>query len=1030
MDLKKGTEKSLNLQFIIMWGIIYAVGIYVGVQYSAYQALASPIDTTFTILGKTMEGISANPFSLPAMPVNLGTNLLVILSSISMVMIYAYLQEMWKNGHAKKGTEDGTAAWYTEKDPKLTVWNSHYTYSAGAYSLEKPTKDMIFSDTVYMSMDTRQTRRNNNVVVIGGAGTGKSRFFVKPNLALMPLNTSFVCSDPSGELLQDTGHLLESMGYKIKVFNLYEMEKSDKFNPMRYIHTDTDVLILTDVILENTKDANAKGGDDFWEKAQKLMIQSFIYLLWLHGPELGLKQNLLSVVQLMEDCKVSEDSSTTEMNKTDKYFQAIESDGWYFDENGNFQLGKPPRGQANLYKYHEPYGVDISIRQYHKFKSAAGKTLQSILISALSRLSTLDSKEIADLLTEDTINLEQVGMEKTALFAILPQEHDSFNFLAAILYTQLFQTLYFQANALCQGNYMIEDSVGERIKIIKNKHVEEEVVETNEISKAFVIKNGKVIGQGEKETEAEEETKEKKKSILDKIISIFKKETKIKEDEKRQQNDGLTLDEDNGIFIDEDNIVQGKKEYKVLTGEDRVNDDAEDEATRPDDSIGEENDEAKKEAEYFVKRAKHAVMIQRGSKYEIYVPKVVPEEPEKEVKNDEKEEELKAKKGILSAISNLGNNKKKVEEEPPKEEVDITSKYDLTDENVLNEHFELFKTYSEEKVAKSKILAMQNCKITRAGKWLPFHVRFLLDEFANVGRIPYFEQKLATMRKYEISATIILQNIGQIKNIYKDNYGTIIGNCDSLLFLGSNDPETLEYISKYLGETTIIKRNTSISKNGKGSVSYSDSASKRALMTPDELRTMDNDQCIFFLRGIAPFKARKVRYEMMPFYKYTADGNSKNIYILKKKTLSVKRSIAEIEAEANSRKIAESKKLKPDNNARDVLGEAIDAQAANKATPNDLLNLQSTLTNIRSSTYINESVAMRQNMAPNNKEPFSKDENRKDSTIKTLGLCMDKELAEIDSTKYYSLNPDTIADIDGFDESAPLVNQSSSVSYF
>lgn len=239
------------------------------------------------------------------------------------------------------------------------------------------------------------------------------------------------------------------------------------------------------------------------------------------------------------------------------------------------------------------------------------------------------------------------------------------------------------------------------------------------------------------------------------------------------------------------------------------------------------NDAIKKEAEAFCTRAKdHAHCVKKGNYYYIKVP----------AESGNKDDEI------------------------------IVGKY-------LHADF-----------ARKKLKAIkEGCKVTICGLRLPYHVRFMLDEFANIGQIPDFTKKLATMRKYEISSTVILQNLAQIKNMYKDDWGSIMGNCDSFVFLGCPENDTLEYVSKMLGKETITVRDHSTSKGGKGSSSLSYKQQGRELATPDELRRMKDNECIFVLRGEQPYRGLKHQYDTHDNYKYTADANESNVYHFKKK---------------------------------------------------------------------------------------------------------------------------------------------------
>lgn len=676
----------------------------------------------------------------------------------------------------------------------LKGYNKQYTDPPNS-PLNNGNKNIIFTDEIFLSMDTRRTRRNLNVLVIGGSGAGKSRFVVKPNLCQMPINCNFICTDPAGELLNDTGTMLEGCGYHVKCFNLVDMKKSDTYNPLEYIERENDVILLADCLLKNTKDPDAKGGDDFWEKAMKLMLQAYIYLLWLHGDELGLPKNLDSVMKLLDGNFINEDdddSSTTAPSQTDKYFAMIQY-GYSTDANGKvLKIGS----EGNVFS--NAYGIDISVKQYRKFKSSGtGKTFQNMLISASARFSNFDSQELIDLTSSNSIDLKAIGSEKTALFIIIPTESTSFNFLAAMMYSQLFQTLYFNATNRCQGNYLIKDANGEIVKVFEIPHEAEDIEEW---------------------VDEDEDAEEIDIDLNDTAASISKKEKrarlKAEKEKKKEEKKKLIAEQKKVEHLEQFNNMNDFTDFhKQMCEAVRPDDDE----LQIDDSPGEnDNDEIKKQAEDYCEGLKNLKLVKKGAKYIIRC--------------------------------DFGNGM---------EEVAV---------------------YKNEEYAKKRAAAMKKSTVSRCGLFLPYHVRFMLDEFANIGQIPNFTLLLATMRKFEISATIILQNLAQIKNMYKDDWGSIVGNCDSILLLGSSEYDTQEYFSKKLGSSTVDTRNSSVSKGRNASNSLSTQQSKRELMLPEEIGQMSDSECILIIRGIYPFRGPKYRYERHPNYKYTADEDKSFVY--------------------------------------------------------------------------------------------------------------------------------------------------------
>ena len=484
-----------------------------------------------------------------------------------------------------------------KKDKKLLM-KIYDTYQEIYASLTRPMqtldktpgpkhKNMIFSKEVYMSMDTRKTRRNNNVLVIGGSGTGKSRFIVKPNL--LQANCSYVITDPSGELLETMGGTLEEMGYEVRVFNLVQMEHSNCYNPFHYIRNQQGVLTMLTALIKNTTPKESKSSDPFWEKAETALLQAICFFLQSEcNPEDRNFSNVMKLLRCASAIEGQEDVDST----LDILFKDLEE--------------------------REP--EHIAVQSYKIFKSVGGgKTAQTILISCQVRLQCFNLDAIKSLTNTDDIDLGSIGDKPVALFCTTSVNDTAFNFLVSMMYTQLFETLYFHAETQCPGMR------------------------------------------------------------------------------------------------------------------------------------------------------------------------------------------------------------------------------------------------------------------------LPYHVRFLLDEFANIGTIPDFPQKLSTMRKYEISCTIIIQALSQIKAMYKDDWEVLVGNCDTVIFLGGADATSLEYISKKLGKETIRAVSNSRSYGRQGSFSQSFNKTGRELLTDAELGVMDNDNCIVFIRGLYPFFATKYPLEQHPNYHLSGDADKSKNFDVKKR---------------------------------------------------------------------------------------------------------------------------------------------------
>lgn len=479
-----------------------------------------------------------------------------------------------KGKNAKKfrqGKEYGSARWGTKKDIE-------------PYMDEKFQNNILLTQTERLTMNGRPANpkyaRNKNVLVIGGSGSGKTRFYVKPNL--MQMHSSYCVTDPKGTIVIECGKMLEDNGYEIKILNTINFKKSMKYNPFAYLRSEKDILKLVQTIIANTKGEGEKSGEDFWVKAEKLYYTALIGYIFYEAPRE--EKNFATLLDMIDASEVREDDETY-MNPIDRLFEALEK--------------KEP--------------THFAVKQYKKYKLAAGKTAKSILISCGARLAPFDIQELRDLMSEDELELDTLGDRKTALFVIISDTDDTFNFVVSIMYSQLF-------NLLCD---------------------------------------------------------------------------------------------------------------------------------KADDEYG--------------------------------------------------------------------------------------------------------------------------------GR-LPVHVRCLLDEFANIGLIPKFEKLIATIRSREISASIILQAQSQLKAIYKDNADTIVGNCDSTLFLGGKENTTLKELSETLGKETIDLYNTSETRSNQKSFGLNYQKTGKELMSQDEITVMDGSKCIFQLRGVRPFLSDKFDITKHKNYKLLEDYDKKNLF--------------------------------------------------------------------------------------------------------------------------------------------------------
>ena len=501
-----------------------------------------------------------------------------------------------KGKNAKKyrrGEEYGSARWGNEKDIA-------------------PFIDPVFENNILLTQTERLTMnsrpklpkfaRNKNVIIIGGSGSGKTRFYVKPNLMQMTPGVSYVVTDPKGTILVECGKMLKRGSpkmkdgkpvrdkngkivyepYKIKVLNTINFKKSMHYNPFKYIRSEKDILKLVNTIIANTKGDGEKSSEDFWVKAERLLYCALIGYIYYEAPEE--EQNFSTLLEFINASEAREDDEEFK-NAVDELFEELEKE-------------KPEH---------------FAVRQYKKYKLAAGKTAKSILISCGARLAPFDIAELRELTSYDEMELDMLGDQRTAMFVIISDTDDTFNFIVAIMYTQLF-------NLLCD---------------------------------------------------------------------------------------------------------------------------------RADDVHG--------------------------------------------------------------------------------------------------------------------------------GR-LPYHVRLLLDEFANIGQIPKFDKLIATIRSREISASIILQSQSQLKTIYKDAAETILGNCDTMLFLGGKESSTLKEISETLGKETIDLYNESDTRGQSRSYGLNYQKTGKELMSRDELSVMDGNKCILQLRGVRPFLSDKFDITRHKRYKELSDFDKKNAF--------------------------------------------------------------------------------------------------------------------------------------------------------
>lgn len=521
-------------------------------------------------------------------------DLLIGVAGAAIVRLVVYVKS--KNAKKyRKNVEYGSARWGNKKD-------------IAPYMSADPWDNIILTQTEGLMMSGRPKNptyaRNKNVLVVGGSGSGKTRFFIKPNL--MQMHSSYVVTDPKGTVLIECGKMLQRgvpkrdkegnvirdkrgkivrEPYKIRVFNTINFSKSMHFNPFAYIHSEKDILKIVTTLIANTK-GEGKAGDDFWVKAETLLYTALIGYIYYEAPTE--EQNFATLVEMLNAMEVREDDENFK-NAVDLLFDALEK--------------KDPD--------------HFALRQYKKYKLAAGKTAKSILISCASRLAPFDIREVREITMYDELDLDKLGDERTALFLIMSDTDGTFAFLISLIYSILF-------NRLCE---------------------------------------------------------------------------------------------------------------------------------RADDKYG--------------------------------------------------------------------------------------------------------------------------------GR-LPVHVRCLIDEAANIGQIPNLERLMATIRSREISACLVLQAQSQLKALYKDNADTIIGNCDSSLFLGGKEETTLKSWNSLLGKETIDLYNESVTKGNQESHGQNYQKLGKDLMSMDEIAVMDGGKCLLQIRGVRPFLSKKYDITKHPNYKYLSDYDQKNTFDIEK----------------------------------------------------------------------------------------------------------------------------------------------------
>ena len=391
----KAIIRQINIKKLLLPNLPYIfIGYFVNKLVQAYRITAGA-----DILEKIFK-LSENINTVFKAPLPSFNGIDLLSGIIGAVLVRFFVYQKSKNAKKyRKGIEYGSASWGTHKDIEPFM-NPVFQ------------KNIPLTQTEWLTMESRvsppKNARNKNIIVVGGSGSGKTRFFVKPSL--MQMHSSYVVTDPKGTILVECGKMLADNGYTIKVFNTINFKKSMRYNPFAYIRSEKDILKLVNTIIVNTKGEGEKSGEDFWVKAERLYYTALIGYIWYEAPPE--EQNFSLLLEMITASEVREEDEDFK-NAIDYAFEDLEKE-------------QPDH---------------FAVRQYKKYKLAAGKTAKSILISCGARLASFDIKELRDMMEYDEMELDKLGERKTAMFIIISDTDDTFNFVVAMLYSQMFNLL-------------------------------------------------------------------------------------------------------------------------------------------------------------------------------------------------------------------------------------------------------------------------------------------------------------------------------------------------------------------------------------------------------------------------------------------------------------------------------------------------------------------------------------------------------------------------------------------------------------
>lgn len=458
IDKEKRKKKQRKIMIILI-AVVYIYGLMVFFHTCSILRENKRISTSAAI-----DAAMVNVFTHPGdmFPIDTTKLLYVFIASVlggSLAFMFIITKSLKK--HDNPDTVNGEA--HLMNHDELQAYNLKFAAPLGKPEINGY-NNMIISRDIRLAIDNKGTRRNCNILVIGGSGAGKSRFFASPNI--LQYNANFIITDPSGEMLRDYGKALEDNGYAVKVFNLTDVYRSNRYNPFHYIREEKDVFILVNTLIKNTTPEGKGAGDPFWENSEKLLITALILYIWHVFPKE--KQSFDQFMHLLSMAEVDE-NDPNQTSPLDILFEDLKSDD---PEN-------------------------LAVKQYDKFKMAAGKTLKSILISVSVRLQSFSLSDIIYLTSEDDFELEKFSDTKQALFVIIPTADTTFNFLVSLLYCQVFSSQYDYAerNARYGWQATVNDRNGPFNIRVEHAKDEEDSANAKKKLEAFVkeIKKGTKI---------------------------------------------------------------------------------------------------------------------------------------------------------------------------------------------------------------------------------------------------------------------------------------------------------------------------------------------------------------------------------------------------------------------------------------------------------------------------------------------------------------------------------------------------------